>query len=151
VHRRQAVRSQALDQVQYGQELRRQGRLGPPVLAVESRPIGRQDEAVVGLDAGDHPVASPVLLPRSTKGGDVDDGRIRPCLEVVGPNVVPGLPRLDQHEEVAEERSAGSHPYEHLTEVDEDGRLEDGVGREVLKLKPKLLQQQQEEWRDRQR
>jgi hypothetical protein len=36
-------------------------------------------------------------------------------------------------------------PYEHLAEVDEDGRLEDGVGREVLKLKPELLQQQQEE------
>jgi hypothetical protein len=52
---------------------------------------------------------------------------------------------------VAEERSAGSHPYEHLAEVDEDGRLEDGMGREVLKLKPKLLQQQQEEWRDWQR
>ena len=65
--------------------------------------------------------------------------------------MVPSLPRLDQHEEVAEERSAGSHPYEHLAEVDEDGRLEDGVGREVLKLKPELLQQQQEEGRDRQR
>jgi hypothetical protein len=33
----------------------------------------------------------------------------------------------------------------------EDGRLEDGVGREVLKLKFELLQQQQEERRDRQR
>jgi hypothetical protein len=37
--------------------------------------------------------------------------------------VVPGLPRLDQHEEVAEERTAGGHTYEHLTEVDEDGCL----------------------------
>jgi hypothetical protein len=63
--------------------------------------------------------------------------------------VVPGLPRLDQHKEVTEERSAGSHPYEHLAEVDEDGRLEDGVGREVLELKPELLQQQQKEGRDR--
>jgi hypothetical protein len=35
--------------------------------------------------------------------------------------VVPSLPGLDQHEEVAEERSAGSHTYEHLVEVDEDG------------------------------
>jgi hypothetical protein len=35
--------------------------------------------------------------------------------------------------------------------VDEDGRLKDGVGREVLKLEPELLQQQQEERRDRQR
>jgi hypothetical protein len=65
--------------------------------------------------------------------------------------VVPSLPGLDQHEEVAEERSAGSHPYEHLAEVDEDGRLEDGVGREVLKLKPELLQQLQEQGRDQQR
>jgi hypothetical protein len=57
--------------------------------------------------------------------------------------VVPSLPELDQHEEVAEERGAGSHTYEYLAEVDEDGRLEDGVGREVLKLKlkPELLQQ----------
>jgi hypothetical protein len=34
--------------------------------------------------------------------------------------------------------------------VDEDGHLEDGVGHEVLKLKPELLQQQQKEGRDRQ-
>jgi hypothetical protein len=57
--------------------------------------------------------------------------------------VVPGLPRLDQHEEVAEEGSVRGHTYEHLAEVDEDGYLEDRVGSEVLKLKPELLQQQQ--------
>jgi hypothetical protein len=34
--------------------------------------------------------------------------------------------------------------------VDEDGRLEDGVGCKVLKLEPELLQQQLEERRDRQ-
>jgi hypothetical protein len=51
---------------------------------------------------------------------------------------------------MAEEGSARGHPYEHLAEVDEDGRLEDGVGRKVLKLEPELLQQQQEERRDRQ-
>jgi hypothetical protein len=56
--------------------------------------------------------------------------------------VVPSLPGLDQHEEVLEEGSARGHTYEHLAEVDEDGCLEDGVGREVLKLKPELLQQQ---------
>jgi hypothetical protein len=55
--------------------------------------------------------------------------------------VVPSLPGPDQHEEVAEEASAGGHTYEHLAEVDKDCCLEDGVGREVLKLKPKLLQQ----------
>jgi hypothetical protein len=32
------------------------------------------------------------------------------------------------------------HPHEHLTEVGKDGRLEDGVGHEVLKLEAKLLQ-----------
>jgi hypothetical protein len=35
--------------------------------------------------------------------------------------------------------------------VDEDGRLKNGVGREVLKLEPELLHQQREERRDRQR
>jgi hypothetical protein len=35
------------------------------------------------------------------------------------------------------------HPHEHLAEVGEDGRLEDGVGREMLKLEAELLQQQQ--------
>jgi hypothetical protein len=65
--------------------------------------------------------------------------------------VVLSLPRLHQHEEMAEEGGAGGHPHEDLAEVDEDGRLEDGVGREVLKLEPELLQQQQEERRDRQR
>jgi hypothetical protein len=65
--------------------------------------------------------------------------------------MVPSLPKLDQREEIAEEGSAGGHPYEHLAEVDEDGRLEDRVGRKVLKLEPELLQQQQEERRDRQR
>jgi hypothetical protein len=44
-----------------------------------------------------------------------------------------------------------SHPHEHLPVVGEDGRLEDGVGCEVLKLEAELLQQQQEEGRDRQR
>jgi hypothetical protein len=84
-------------------------------------------------------------------GGDVDDGRIWPHLEVVGTNVVPSLPGLDKHKEVAEEGSTGGHTYEHLAEVDEDSCMEDGVGREVLKLKFELLQQQQEEGRDRQR
>jgi hypothetical protein len=35
--------------------------------------------------------------------------------------------------------------------MDEDGHLEDGVGREVLELESERLQQQQEERRDRQR
>jgi hypothetical protein len=51
---------------------------------------------------------------------------------------------------VAKEGGTGGHPYEHLAEVDKDGRLQDGVGSKVLKLEAELLQQQQEERRDRQ-
>jgi hypothetical protein len=32
------------------------------------------------------------------------------------------------------------HPHKHLAQVGEDGRLEDGVGREVLKLEAEILQ-----------
>jgi hypothetical protein len=120
------------------------------VLAVECWTIALQDEAVVGLGAGDHPVAAPVFPPRTTKGGDVDYGRIWPHLKVIGTDVVPSLPGLDQHEKMAEEGSAGAHTYKHLAEVDEDCCLEDGMGCEVLKLKPELLQQYQEEGRNRQ-
>jgi hypothetical protein len=42
------------------------------------------------------------------------------------------------------------HPHKHLAEVGKDARLENGVGREVLKLEAELLQQRQEERRDRQ-
>jgi hypothetical protein len=56
--------------------------------------------------------------------------------------VVFALPRPHQHKKLAEEGSAGCHPHEHLTEVDKDGHLEDGVWREVLELESELLQQQ---------
>jgi hypothetical protein len=72
-------------------------------------------------------------------------------MEVVGAEVVLCLPRLHQHKEMVEEGGAGRHPHEHLAQVGEDGRLEDGVRGEVLKLEAELLQQQQEEMRDRQR
>jgi hypothetical protein len=52
---------------------------------------------------------------------------------------------------MAEEGGAGRHPHEHLSQVGDNGRLEDGVGGEVLKLEAELLQQHQEERRDRQR
>jgi hypothetical protein len=48
---------------------------------------------------------------------------------------------------LAEEMS----PHGHLVEVGKDGRLEDEVGRDVLRLEAELLQQQHEERRDRQR
>jgi hypothetical protein len=115
------------------------------LLLVECWSVARQGEAIVGLGAGDHPVGVPVFPPHAAEGRDVGAGRVRPRLEVVGAEVVLSLPRLHQHEEMAEEGGAGGHPHEHLAEVDEDDRLEDRVGREVLKLEPKLLQQQQEE------
>jgi hypothetical protein len=42
------------------------------------------------------------------------------------------------------------HPHEHLLEVRKDGRLEDEVEREVLRLEAEHLQQQHEERRVRQ-
>jgi hypothetical protein len=84
------------------------------------------------------------------QGGDVGHSWIRPRLEIIGAKVILSLSRLHQHEEMAEEGGAGGHPHEYLAQVGEDGRLEDGVGHEVLKLEAELLQQQQEERQDRQ-
>jgi hypothetical protein len=42
------------------------------------------------------------------------------------------------------------HPHGHLAQMDKNGRLEDGVGHEALMLEAELLQQPQEERRDRQ-
>jgi hypothetical protein len=56
---------------------------------VERWPIARQDEAVVGLGAGNHPVAAPVFPPRAAVGGEVDDGWIWPRLEVVEREMCP--------------------------------------------------------------
>jgi hypothetical protein len=56
------------------------------------------------------------------------------------------------HNTLSFERWRKKHrPHGHLTEVGEDGRLEDEVGREVLRLEAKFLQQQHEERQDRQR
>jgi hypothetical protein len=118
------------------------------LLPVEPWPVARQREAVVGLDADDHPIGALVFPLRATEGGDVGASQVLPRLEVVGVEVVLSLPRLHQHEEMAEEGGARRHPHKHLTQVGEDDRLEDGVGREVLKLKAEILQQQQEERRD---
>jgi hypothetical protein len=82
---------------------------------------------VVGFGADDHQVGAPVLPPCAAEGGDVGHGRVRPRLKVVGTKMVPSLPRLDQHEEMAEEVSTGGHPHEHLAEVGKDVRLEDAV------------------------
>jgi hypothetical protein len=65
--------------------------------------------------------------------------------------VVFALPIPHQHKKLAKKGSASCHSHEHLTEMDQNGHLEDGVGREVLELESELLQQQQEERRNRQR
>jgi hypothetical protein len=62
-----------------------------------------------------------------------------PQLEVVGADGAPAPPRLDQGVEVLEDGDAGANPHEHLHEVDEHLHEEDGVGGEVLQLKPELL------------
>jgi hypothetical protein len=46
-----------------------------------------------------------------------------------------------QHVEPLEQAHRRSHPHEHLTEVGEDHHQRDGVWRQVLKLKPVVLQQ----------
>jgi hypothetical protein len=128
VHRCQAAYHQALDPVQYGLELRRQRRLGPPLLLVEPWPIARQREVIVGLGADNHLVGVPVFPPRATEGGDVGASQVLPRLEVVGTEVVLSLPGPHQHEEMAKEGGTARHPHKNLTQVGEDGRLKDGVG-----------------------
>jgi hypothetical protein len=98
-------------------------------------------EAIVGLGTGDHPFGPPIFPPRAVERGDIGTDQIRPHLEVIRTKMVLGLPGLHQHEKVAEERSARRHHHEHLTQVSEDGRLNDGVGCEVLELDTKILQQ----------
>jgi hypothetical protein len=151
VHRGQATNRQFLNPIQDRPELRHEAWFYPPLLSVESGPVTRKGKAVVDLGVGDHPVVPPVLPPRTAKGGDVGHCWIWPCLEVVGPKVVSALPRPHQHKKLAEEGSACCHSHEHLTEMDKDGHLENGVGREVLELKSELLQQPKEEWQNRQR
>jgi len=82
--------------------------------------------------------------------GNVGRRQVTPHLEVVSPHFVLAPPGLHQNEEIAEEDDAGPHSHEHLAQMHEDGRQEEGVGRQVLKLEAEVLQQQQQERRDRQ-
>jgi hypothetical protein len=49
---------------------------------------------------------------------------------------------------VLEDDDAGADPHEHLHKVDEHEHEQDGVGGEVLQLKPELLQEQKKEGED---
>jgi hypothetical protein len=141
VHQRQTIGRQGLNITQHELELRCQRRLSSPLPPVEPWPVTRKYETIAGLGTSDHPFGPPVFPPRAAEGGDIGAGRIRPCLEVIRTEMVLGLPKLHQHEKVAKERGARSHPHEHLARVSEDGRLKDGVGCEVLELETELLQQ----------
>jgi hypothetical protein len=87
----------------------------------------------------------PVLLLGAGEGADVGAGRRLPELEVVGGDLAPAPSRPDQGIKMPEDGGAGADPHEHLHEVGEDRHEEDGVGGEVLELKPELLQEQEEE------
>ena len=117
MQRGEAALRQRPDLTQRRVKLRRQGRLGPPGLAVGGRPLGRQGEALVGVGGGDHPLPAPILPLSASEAGDVGRLQIIPCLEVVRPDFILALPGLHQNEEVAEEDDAGPHPHEHHSTV----------------------------------
>jgi hypothetical protein len=71
VHRGKTTNRQFLNPVQYGPKLWHEARFYPPLLSVESGPVARKGKAVVDLSAGNHPVITLVLPPRTAKGGDV--------------------------------------------------------------------------------
>ena len=148
-HRCQAARRQVLDPIQHWVELRWQLRLSLPAVAVEEGLPGRQLKAVVGVGHGHDPVGAPVLPLGAGEGTDVGAGHPVPQLEVVGADDAPTPPKPDEGIIMPEDGDAGADPHEHLHEVDEDRHQEDGVGGEVLQLKPELLQQQEEEGGDR--
>jgi hypothetical protein len=50
--------------------------------------------------------------------------------------VVFALPRPHQHKKLAKEGSTSRHSHEHLTKMNKDGHLENGVGREMLDWSP---------------
>jgi hypothetical protein len=71
------------------------------------------------------------------------------ALEVVAADEWWALARSLQHKEVLEQPHRQPHPHGHLAEVDEDGHQRNGVGREVLQVEPIILQQREEEGRQR--
>jgi hypothetical protein len=62
-------------------------------------------------------------------------------LEVVAAGVMWLLVHWAQHVEPLEQAHRWPHSHEHLTEVGDDRHQCDGVWRQVLKLKPVVLQQ----------
>src|SRR6185437_7228859 len=107
----------------------------------------RQGKALVGFGGGNHPIPAPLLPPSASKARNVRSRQVAPYLEVVPSHFVPAPSGPHQNEEVAEEDDAGTHSHEHLAQVHEDGRQEEGVGRQVLKLEAEVLQQQQQQER----
>jgi hypothetical protein len=91
----------------------------------------------------------PVLPLSAREGADVGARHPMPQLEVVGADGAPAPPRSDQGVEMFEDGGTGADSHEHLHEVDEHRHEENGVGGEVLQLKPEFLQKQKEEGGDR--
>jgi hypothetical protein len=65
-------------------------------------------------------------------------------LEVVTANAWWVLAHGMEHVEAVEQVHRWPHSHKHLTEVDKDCQQCDGVRRQVLKLKPVMLQQHEE-------
>ena len=64
MQRGEAALRQRPDLAQHGVELRRQGWLGPPGLAVIGGSPGRHDEALVGFGGGNYPLLAPLKASR---------------------------------------------------------------------------------------
>jgi hypothetical protein len=111
-------------------------------------PVG-SFQAVVGVGYRNDPAFAPVLPLGAGESGDVGARHPVPELEVISANLAALLPGPNQGVEMFEDGGAGAHPHEHLHEVGEDRREENGVGGEMMKLEAKLLQEQKEEGGDR--
>jgi hypothetical protein len=101
----------------------------------------------MGVSLHQHPIF-PLALPLAkTEGKDVLARTIGSMLEVVAAKARWVLARSMQHVAAVEQAHRWSHSHKHLIEVDEDCHHCDGVRRQVLKLKPVMLQQhEEEEW-----
>jgi hypothetical protein len=95
------------------------------------------------------PIFSPALPPDRENEYDVTAMTLCPALKVVAANERWALAYNLQYEEASEQPHRRLHPHEHLTEVDEDGHHRNRVGREVRQLEPVILQQREEEGRQR--
>jgi hypothetical protein len=93
----------------------------------------------VGIRLHQCPVVSPALPPAWGDKCDVPGVALCLALEVVATEEWQVLARSLYYKEASEQPHQWPHPHKHLTEMDEDGRQRDGVGRKVLQLEPVIL------------